>query len=220
MITSHECHVVANHQSIDCLSNSLCGPTLKKHQSPYNWPFVRGIHHWLQGSHACRDFGKKSGIVICDSRPGNSREFHLFCLEFGKMRASEFFLKLKWWVMYFLTVLFLTVPRRFSSLFASAHVIGLRLGINQSATALDGISAAPGKHMLHMCRKSLVINFFFFRKSPDSIHLNWGGFPKCLFTVSSHHHQSCIIFENGQMVAVENLASIVGHNMAAMFQLW
>ena len=49
----------------------------------------------------CRDFGKKSGIVICDSRPGNSREFHLFCLEFGKMRASEFFLKLKWWVMYF-----------------------------------------------------------------------------------------------------------------------
>ena len=48
-----------------------------------------------------RDFGKKAGIVICDSRPGNSREFHLFCLEFGKMRASEFFLKLKWWVMYF-----------------------------------------------------------------------------------------------------------------------
>ena len=54
-----------------------------------------------QGSHACRDFGKKSGIVICDSRPGNGREFHLFCLEFGKMRASEFFLKLKFWVMYF-----------------------------------------------------------------------------------------------------------------------
>ena len=56
---------------------------------------------------------------------------------------------------------FLTVPRHFSSLFASAHVIGLRLGINQSATALDGVSAAPGKHMLHMCRKSLVINLFF-----------------------------------------------------------
>ena len=56
---------------------------------------------------------------------------------------------------------FLTVPRRFSSLFASAHVIGLQLGINQSATALDGVSAAPGKHMLHMCRKSLVINLFF-----------------------------------------------------------
>ena len=112
-----------------------------------------------------------------------------------------------------------TVPRRFSSLFASAHVIGLWLGINQSATALDGVSAAPGKHMLHMCRKSLVINLFF-RKSPDSIHLNWGGFPKCLFIASSHHHQSCIIFENGQMVAVENLASIAGHNMAAMFQLW
>ena len=53
---------------------------------------------------------------------------------------------------------FLTVPRRFSSLFASAHVIGLRLGINQSATALDEVSAAPGKHM---CRKSLVINLFF-----------------------------------------------------------
>ena len=54
-----------------------------------------------QGSHACRDFRKKSGIVICDSRPGNSREFHLFSLEFGKMRASEFFLTLKWRVMYF-----------------------------------------------------------------------------------------------------------------------
>ena len=95
---------------------------------------------------------------------------------------------------------FLTVPRRFSSLFASAHVIGLWLGINQSATALDGVSAAPGKHMLHMCWKSLVVNLFF-RKSPDSIHLNWGGFPKCLFIALSHHHQSCIIFENGQMVA-------------------
>ena len=59
---------------------------------------------------------------------------------------------------------FLTVPRRFSSLFASAHVIGLWLGINQSATALDGVSAAPGKHKLHMCRKSLVINFFFFSR--------------------------------------------------------
>ena len=56
---------------------------------------------------------------------------------------------------------FLTVSRRFASLFASAHVIGLRLSINQSATALDGVSAAPGKHMLHMCRKSLVINLFF-----------------------------------------------------------
>ena len=77
---------------------------------------------------------------------------------------------------------FLTVPRRFSSLFASAHVIGLRLGINQSVTALDGVSAAPGKHMLHMCRKSLVVNLFFC-KSPDSIHLNWGGFPKCFHSI-------------------------------------
>ena len=53
---------------------------------------------------------------------------------------------------------FLTVPRRFASIFASAHVIGLRLGINQSATALDGVLAAPSKHM---CRKSLVMNLFF-----------------------------------------------------------
>ena len=60
---------------------------------------------------------------------------------------------------------FLTVPRCFSCLFASAHVIGLRLGINQSATALDGVSEAPGKHMLHMCRKSLVINLFFLQIS-------------------------------------------------------
>ena len=50
---------------------------------------------WGVGFPRCRDFGKKSGIVICDSRPGNSREFHLFCLEFMKMRASEFFLKSK-----------------------------------------------------------------------------------------------------------------------------
>ena len=64
-----------------------------------HWYFVTTIR--ITGFPRCRDFGKKSGIVICDSRPGNSREFHLFCLEFGKMRASEFFLKLKWWVMYF-----------------------------------------------------------------------------------------------------------------------
>ena len=49
----------------------------------------------IAGFPRCRDFGKKSGIIICDSRPGNSQEFHLFCLEFAKMRASEFFLKLK-----------------------------------------------------------------------------------------------------------------------------
>ena len=125
------------------------------------------------------------------------------------MHASEFFLKLKWWVMYF----WQSRDASLAYLQARTHVIGLRLGINQSATALDGVSAAPGKHM---CRKSLVINLFF-RKSPDSIHLNWGGFPKCLFIASSRHHQSCIIFENGQMVAVENLASIAGHNMAAMY---
>ena len=82
------------------------GPTLAPWTLLSGWPFLWEIR-WgpfdsLQGSQACRDFGKNSRIVICDSRPGNRREFHIFCLEFRKMRASEFFLKLKWWVMYFL----------------------------------------------------------------------------------------------------------------------
>ena len=45
-MTSHERHVVSNHRSLDCLFNSLCAPTSKRHQSPHYWPFVRGIHRW------------------------------------------------------------------------------------------------------------------------------------------------------------------------------
>ena len=45
-ITSHERHLVPNHPSFDCLFNSLCGPTKKKHQSPRYWPFVSRIHRW------------------------------------------------------------------------------------------------------------------------------------------------------------------------------
>ena len=46
-MTSHGCHVVSNYRSIYFfLFNSLCGPTLKKHQSAHCWPFVRGIHRW------------------------------------------------------------------------------------------------------------------------------------------------------------------------------
>ena len=45
-MTPHELHLVWNHRSFDCLCNSLCGLTSKKHQSPYYWPFVRGIHRW------------------------------------------------------------------------------------------------------------------------------------------------------------------------------
>ena len=33
-------HVVSNHQSIDCLLNSLCGPTSKKSHTPHHSPFV------------------------------------------------------------------------------------------------------------------------------------------------------------------------------------
>ena len=42
-MTSHERHYVPNHRSFDCLLNSLCWPTSKKHQSPRYWPFVRRI---------------------------------------------------------------------------------------------------------------------------------------------------------------------------------
>ena len=43
-ITSHERHVVSHHRPFNCLFNSLCGPTSKKHQRPCYGPFVRGIH--------------------------------------------------------------------------------------------------------------------------------------------------------------------------------
>ena len=43
-MTSHEPHVVPNHRSFNCFFNSLCEPSSKKYQSPYYWPFVRGIH--------------------------------------------------------------------------------------------------------------------------------------------------------------------------------
>ena len=46
MITPDERHVVWNHRSLQCLFNSLRGPTSKKHQSPHYLPFVRGIHRW------------------------------------------------------------------------------------------------------------------------------------------------------------------------------
>ena len=36
-------NVMSNHRSFDCLFNSLCGPTWRKHQSPHFEPFVRGI---------------------------------------------------------------------------------------------------------------------------------------------------------------------------------
>ena len=39
-------NVVSNHRPFDCLFNSLCGLTSKKHLSPHYWPFVRGIHRW------------------------------------------------------------------------------------------------------------------------------------------------------------------------------
>ena len=47
---SHELHVDTNHWSIDCLFNSLCGPTSKKHRSLGYWPFVNGIHRWSVNS--------------------------------------------------------------------------------------------------------------------------------------------------------------------------
>ena len=49
-MTSHERHVASNHRSFQCLYNNLCGPTSMRHQSPYHWPFVRGIHRWAVNS--------------------------------------------------------------------------------------------------------------------------------------------------------------------------
>ena len=46
-MTSHEGHVVSNHWLFECLFNSSCRLTSKKHQSPHYWAFVRGIHWWL-----------------------------------------------------------------------------------------------------------------------------------------------------------------------------
>ena len=45
-MTSHERHVIWDHQSLDCLFNSLTRPTSKKYQSPHYWSFVRRIHRW------------------------------------------------------------------------------------------------------------------------------------------------------------------------------
>ena len=39
-MTSRERHVVSNHQSVDCLLKSVCGPTSKKSHTPYHSPFV------------------------------------------------------------------------------------------------------------------------------------------------------------------------------------
>ena len=43
-MTSHAWYVVSNHQPFDCLFNSWCGPTSKKHQSMNYWGFITGIH--------------------------------------------------------------------------------------------------------------------------------------------------------------------------------
>ena len=52
MMTSHKRHAFSNLWSFECFFNILCGPTSKKHQSPRQWPFVRGIHWWpVNSSH-------------------------------------------------------------------------------------------------------------------------------------------------------------------------
>ena len=45
-MTSHERRVLSNHQSLDCLFNSLGGHASNKHESMTYRPFVRGIHRW------------------------------------------------------------------------------------------------------------------------------------------------------------------------------
>ena len=55
-MTSYGRHVVLNHRSYDYLFNSLCGYTLKNHQSPRHWPFVRGIHRWPVNSPVTGEF--------------------------------------------------------------------------------------------------------------------------------------------------------------------
>ena len=55
----YERHEVSNHRSLDCLFNSLCGHPWKKHQSPYYWPFLRGIHRWPVNSPHQRPVARK-----------------------------------------------------------------------------------------------------------------------------------------------------------------
>ena len=42
--------ILLNDRSLQCLFNSLRGPTSKKHQIPHYWPFARGIHRWQVNS--------------------------------------------------------------------------------------------------------------------------------------------------------------------------
>ena len=49
-VASHERKSISTHQPFDCLFNSQCGPTTKKHLSPHYWPFERGIHRSLVNS--------------------------------------------------------------------------------------------------------------------------------------------------------------------------
>ena len=60
-MTSHECYVVSNHRSFNCLFNSLCAPTSNKNIKVRI--FVRGIHRWpVNSPHEGPVMRKKASI--------------------------------------------------------------------------------------------------------------------------------------------------------------
>ena len=68
-MTSHERHVVWNHMSVDCLFNSLCGPTSKTHQSPHYWPFEKASIWWRH--HGPTNLNSERTSVSVVSRSAN-----------------------------------------------------------------------------------------------------------------------------------------------------
>ena len=78
---SHERHVVLNHQSSDCLFNSVCRSTSKKHQCPHYWPLVRGIHRWLVNCHHKGPASNTENVSIWWLHPDSSKNAHRFVHE-------------------------------------------------------------------------------------------------------------------------------------------
>ena len=76
----------------NCLLNSLCGPTSKKCQGPYYWPFVRGIHRWAVNSlHKEAVTWKRllfDDIIMMSHLAGHfsSVKWRLFCLSLNVLK--------------------------------------------------------------------------------------------------------------------------------------
>ena len=73
-MTSHESQAASNHRPLDCVFNSLCGPTSKKHQSPHYWPCVTGEFPAQRASNA-----KKASIWWRHQVYSNSIEIWFYC---------------------------------------------------------------------------------------------------------------------------------------------